>query len=194
MARRRTGRSVIDLVAALSAVVDALEVAEADYIIVGSTAAATWGVLRGTRDVDVVATLSPAVVEKFLDALQGGDLYIPFEEARRVAREGGAFNILHTSSGGKVDVFVAGDDDGFTASRMSRRVRAEVLGIPTWVATAEDIVLAKLRWRRDSRSEVQWRDCVEIAATNRLDRDYLTSWALRLGVTADLAELLQPEP
>lgn len=62
--------------------------------------------------------------------------------------------------------------------------------VPCWVATAEDVVLAKLRWRLESRSEVQWRDCVEIAATNDLDTTYLRRWARDLGVTGDLEDLL----
>ena len=47
-----------DLVAALSAVVDVLEETHAPYLIVGSVAAAAWGVARSTRDVDVVAVLT----------------------------------------------------------------------------------------------------------------------------------------
>lgn len=54
------------------------------------------------------------------------------------------------------------------------------------------IVLAKLRWRRTSRSEVQWRDCIEIAATNDLDTTYLRRWADVLGITDDVEDLLRP--
>ena len=75
--------------------------------------------------------------------------------------------------------------------RLHRRLPAEVLGVSTWVATPEDVVLAKLRWRLESRSEVQWRDCVEIAAINDLDVEHLRRWATRLGVEADLDELLR---
>lgn len=51
-------------------------------------------------------------------------------------------------------------------------------------------MLAKLRWRLDSRWEMQWRDCVEIAASQDLDRIYLGRWAPGLGVVDDLGELL----
>jgi hypothetical protein len=85
-------------------------------------------------------------------------------------------------------------DDAFSHSRLARVVRADVLGVPTWVATAEDVVLAKLRWRLESRSEVQWRDCVEIAAVHPLDEQYLRRWAGALGVEADLHELLADTP
>ena len=103
---------------------------------------------------------------------------------------GGSFNILHPQSGGKVDVFVVPASDPFTQSRISRRVRANVLGVDAWVATPEDVVLAKLRWRLESRSETQWRDCVEIAAINDLDLSYMRRWGPELGVEEDLSDLL----
>jgi hypothetical protein len=95
-----------------------------------------------------------------------------------------------TASGGKVDIFVVVPEDGFERSRLDRRVPANVLGVDSWISTAEDVVLAKLRWRLESRSEMQWRDCVEIVAVHELDRAYLSVWAPRLGVVDDLAELL----
>jgi hypothetical protein len=180
---------VINLVAAFRAVVDGLERTEIPYAVVGSTAAASWGVARVTRDVDLVTTMSSLEAERFFETL-GPDLYVPVEFARAAVAAGRSFNVLHTSTGGKVDIFVALADDAFTASRMARVVRADVLGVPAWVATAEDVVLAKLRWRRNSRSEVQWRDCVEITAIQPLDHEYLWRWARPLGVESDLAELL----
>ena len=182
---------VTNLVAALRAVVDVLEEANTPYLIVGSVAAAAWGVARSTRDVDIVAVLSEHDVDVLITRL-GEDFYVPEEHARRVAAAaGGSFNVLHTSSGGKVDVFVARSDDEFTRSRLARRIRSDVLGVATWVATAEDVVLAKLRWRIDTRSEVQWRDCVEIVASNPLDRSYLRAWAEKIGVVDDLNDLVR---
>ena len=180
---------MIDLVAALSAVVTVLEASEIEYILVGSTAAATWGVARTTQDVDLVAMLSADQIEQLLTRLTNDQLYVPVAEARRSA-SGGSFNILHPASGGKVDVFVPPPGDAFTSSRMTRRIRAHVFGIATWVATPEDVVVAKLAWRRESRSEVQWRDCVEIVASNDLDREYMAHWAAALDVADDLEDLL----
>ncbi len=181
---------MIDLAAALRAVVAALDVIEAEYVIVGSTAAAGWGVARATRDVDLVAVIPASAVDVLLRSLERDDLYVPSAEVRRVVAVGGSFNVLHTASGGKVDVFVAPDGDAFERSRLDRRIASEVLGVRSWISTPEDVVLSKLKWRLGSRSEVQWRDCVEIAATQRLDRDYLDHWAPQLGVVDDLTELL----
>ncbi len=179
-----------ELTTALRRVVEALDAVHADYVVVGSTAAAAWGVVRATRD--VVAVVAPGAAEDLVRALEREELYVPVDEARSAIRDGGVINVLHPSTGGKVDVFVR--SDAFPHERIARRVATEVLGVPTWIATAEDVVLAKLRWRLDTRSEVQWRDCVEIAATQRLDRDYLRAWADRLGVADDVADLLDAIP
>jgi hypothetical protein len=181
---------VIDLSAAFRAVVAALEVIDAEYVIVGSTAAAGWGVARATRDVDLVAVIPASAVDQLLRSLERDDLYVPSAEVRRVAAGGGSFNVLHMASGGKVDVFVAIEGDAFERSRLDRRIASEVLGVSSWISTPEDVILSKLRWRLESRSEVQWRDCVEIAAIQQLDRDYLDRWAPLLGVVDDLTELL----
>ena len=183
-----------DLAAAFDAVVGALERSGLDYVVVGSTAAAGWGVARTTRDVDVVMQLDHDAADGFLESLDRDDLYVPPEAARDALLRGGSFNVLHTSTGGKIDVFVVAPDDEFERSRLARRVSAHVLGLASWVATAEDVILSKLRWRLDSRSEVQWRDCVEIAAVQELDHPYLWRWAPVLGVVDDLAELLGEEP
>ena len=163
------------------------------YMVVGSTAASAWGLARATRDVDLVMSIDGGDSTRqhaLLAVLDRPDLYVPGDEARVALAEGGSFNVLHPSTGGKVDVFVVRADDDFEMMRLARRRQADVLGDITWVAAPEDVILAKLRWRLESRSEVQWSDCVAIAATQTLDVDHLTLWARRIGVTDDLVELL----
>ncbi len=182
---------MIDLSICLRRVIEVLESRSVPYIVVGSTAAAAWGVARMTRDVDVVAVIPSADVEYLVESLGRTEFYIPTEDARVAGLNGGAFNVLHPASGGKVDLFVVLADDEFTASRLQRRIRSNVLGVDTWIASPEDVVLAKLRWRQASRSEVHWRDCVEIAATQSLDVSYLRTWGTRLGIESDLEQLLE---
>lgn len=181
---------MIELGRILRTVIDALEQTQVGYVVVGSTAAAAWGVARATRDIDIVVMVGTDQLQIVLDALVAADLYVPVDRAYEAADAGGSFNVLDPDHGGKIDLFVARPDDAFTSSRLARRIRADVFDVPCWVASAEDVVLAKLRWRLDSRSEVQWRDCVEIAYTNELDATYLRHWAHNLGVTEDLEDLL----
>jgi len=181
---------VIDLARILRTVITTLEQSKIGYVVVGSTAAAAWGVARATRDVDIVVMVDADQLDTVLTALLAADLYVPLDQAHEAADSGGSFNVLDPDHGGKIDLFVTGSDDAFTASRLDRRIRADVFDVPCWVASAEDVVLAKLRWRLTSRSEVQWRDCIEIASTNELDIPYMRHWAHELGVVADLTELL----
>lgn len=185
---------MIDLAAGFAAVTRALDEAGVRYVVVGSMAAARWGVARSTRDIDLVLVVNPDLADAVLNALDRDDIYFPHATAAAALERGGSFNVLHAASGSKVDVFVVGADDEFELARLDRRVRAEVVGVVSWVATAEDVVLAKLRWRVESRSEMQWRDCVEITAVNALDREYLWRWAPKLGVVDDLADLLDEPP
>lgn len=178
------------LVAGFRRVIDVLDAAHVDYVVVGSTAAAAWGVVRTTRDIDIAMVVSPDAAGQILDGLSADDLYVRRSEASAAMAVGGSFNVLHPATGGKVDVFVVRPDDAFEAERLRRRVRADVFGLSAWVATAEDVTLSKLAWRRTSRSEVQWRDCIELAGSQPLDREYLRRWATVLGVADDLEVLL----
>ena len=184
-------QTLIDLTFAFRRVVEALEKISARYVVVGSTAASAWGVARSTRDIDVVAVITRETVDTFLRALGNNEIYVPADEAKAATIKGGSFNVLHTTTGGKIDVFVCQTSDAFESSRLDRRVKLQVLGIDTWVSTPEDVVLSKLLWRVQTRSEVQWRDCVEVAATQKLDVKYLRIWATELGLSADLEELLE---
>ena len=171
-------------------VVLALENAGVPYSVVGSVAASNWGVVRTTRDIDMIAFLTEERVEKLIGSLSGDDLYVPVEEVRRSPTTLGSFNILHPESGGKIDVFVRAAGDNFDSARLLRRVRARLLGQDTWVCTAEDIILAKLLWRLETRSERQWQDCAELASFNDLDVNHMRQWAKKLGVVEDLEDLL----
>ena len=101
-----------------------------------------WGVVRTTRDIDVVVVLN-ADDDAVLAALRETDLYVPVEQARKAASTGGSFNVLDPLHGGKLDLFVTDTADLFTSSRMERRIKADVFDVPCWVASAEDVVLAK---------------------------------------------------
>lgn len=179
-----------DLAALWADVAEALDRIEARYVVVGSVAAAAWGSLRSTRDIDIAAAIDAERIDQLLDDLVSRDLYVPIDHARRAIETSGSFNVIRPTTGAKIDLFPIAADDEFEAVRLERRVRSRVLGFDTWIATAEDVVLAKLRWRLESRSDTQWRDCIDIATASRLDEDHLRAWAPRLEVGDDLDALL----
>ena len=158
---------------------------EIRYFVTGSVAASVYGVLRQSHDTDVVLVDAARFME-LADAL-GGSCVI----ADPIAY--GAFSmasIVERDTADKVDVIVS-PSGAFEASAMQRRQRADVPGLgQVWVASVEDLVLAKLVWS-EGTSELQLRDCAQLmrlhAAT--LDRAYLERWSERLGVSGLLGEI-----
>lgn len=138
-----------------------LEEAAIPYMLTGSLAMSFYTTPRMTRDIDVVEAV----------------------------RDRSSFNLIEQSSITKVDVFPRKRDQ-FRDTEFARRRRVTISGFDTWLVTAEDLVLAKLLWTRDSRSEVQMRDVRALLHTD-LDREYIERWVRELGL-ADLWREVQP--
>lgn len=169
------------------------------YVIGGSFASSVHGEPRSTNDIDMVADLQHADIDRFVDAMSP-DCYVSREAVAEAVPAGGAFNVIHMATAVKVDNFVAGSD-AFDRERLRRRIPVTFSSDPDsvtlFVDTAEDTVLRKLEWYRRGKesSERQWRDVVGIVETqgSRLDRDYLREWASNLGVS-DLVERVLAAP
>lgn len=183
-----------ELLAAFSHVVTTLDRLGVDYAVVGSVAASSWGAVRSTVDLDLVLTIRNVDPESIAQLLAAGDFFIPESTSIDALRTTGSFNLLDTTTGAKIDLFVVSPDDDFESMRLSRRLETTILGVRSWIVMPEDLVLAKLRWRTDSDSERQWRDCLEIAAINDLDLDHMRKWAETLRITDDLERLLDSLP
>jgi hypothetical protein len=155
-------------------------------VIGGSVASSVRGIVRATFDVDVVARIGVAQADGLADAL-GPDWYANADQMRDsiVARR--AFNIIYLPFTQKVDVFPATEEFHHSQLERATKVAIPFLGDAAVypVASAEDILLAKLQWYRTGGevSERQWSDIAGIlAVAPDLDATYLRTWAARLGV------------
>jgi hypothetical protein len=179
----------------LAAVLDRLGIA---YAIGGSVASSARGVYRATNDIDVVAAVTVAQTDRLPEEL-GPDWYAEPEQMREAVSAGRAFNLIHISLGNKIDIFPAFTDFHFSQLQRATRLILPFLSETTEypVVTAEDILLAKLHWYRAGGevSERQWTDITAIVAGNpSLDRDYIQSWAPRVGITDLLERALRSKP
>jgi hypothetical protein len=175
-------------IAVTLAVAEALEALGAPYAIGGSFASALHGVMRATMDADLVADLRPEQVEPLAEAL-GDAFYADVDTMRNAVLQHRSFNLIHLETMFKVDVFVA-KPRAFDRAQLARRQLQVLSQDPerhAYVASAEDIVLAKLEWYRlgGETSERQWRDVLGVLKVqgDRLDREYLARMATELGVT-----------
>jgi hypothetical protein len=117
---------------------------------------------------------------------------------RQAILRGRSFNVIHFKSSYKFDVFPMARDE-FSRSQMARRGSVDltplgIAGVSAPAASAEDTILAKLRWYRlgGESSEQQWKDLKGVVEVRRvtLDYGYLRQWAQDLGVADLLDELL----
>ena len=174
-------------ISVLSLVTSALEKLKIRYVLVGSFASSIHGLYRATADIDILTDISAEQIGPLYEALKE-TFYIDELAMRNATTRGQSFNVIHFDSVFKVDFFVASTDE-FAASQLARRQsRALSPDQPdeVYVATAEDTVLAKLRWFRagNESSKNQWNDVLGIISVVRdgLDTTYMRTWAERLGV------------
>ncbi|HEX6650647.1 MAG TPA: DUF6036 family nucleotidyltransferase [Pyrinomonadaceae bacterium] len=180
----------------LSQVAAILEQQGIRYVLVGSFASSIHGMYRSTADIDIVADIKREQVRTLCEALQN-DFYVDEQAMRDAVIQRRSFNAIHFDSVFKVDFFIPKSDD-FGISELDRRQLIKISpdrDEAVYVATAEDTILAKLRWFRagNETSINQWNDVVGILGTSRqhLDFNYLRQWANELGLTNLLQKALE---
>lgn len=185
---------------ALERILAALDQMEIPYLIGGSVASSAHGIPRSTMDVDFVADLRPHQIDELV-ALLGKEFYLDPITARDAIGRQRSFNIIHTATVYKFDIFPL-KQDAYSRASFARRkfmnVRSFGTDIECAVATAEDTILRKLEWYRagGQTSERQWQDMRGVLRPNRktLDYEYLRHWARFLNVDDLLEKLLNEDP
>jgi hypothetical protein len=174
---------VSDAATFLARVAGALERAGVPYMLAGSFASSHHGAPRATRDIDIVVDPTFDSLDRFLEGLRDDDTYVDADIAHEEFKRRGQFNVIDGATAWKVDVIFR-KARPFSREELSRRIPVVVLGVPVFVATAEDTVLAKLEWAKLGESEQQLRDVRSLldALGESLDHAYIERWLDDLGV------------
>jgi hypothetical protein len=171
----------------LRRVISALDKFGIAYALGGSMASSIYGVMRTTQDADLMVEPFPGR-EQALASCFDDRHFVSVAAIQEAIRRRTSFNIIDTTVGFKVDLFVQ-KDRPFEISAMSRRrplTLPDCPEQPVFVLSPEDVVVFKLEWYRlgGEVSERQWLDVKNVlkAQAERLDRLYLANWACELGV------------
>lgn len=100
------------------------------------------------------------------------------------------FNLLHQEKIVKIDCVVRKDTD-FQKQAFAQRQKIRFADdFDVWIIGKEDLILSKLNWAKETKSETQLRDVASILR-NGYDKDYVEDWANRLRVVELLNEALR---
>ncbi len=155
------------------------------YMLTGSLAMSYYARPRMTRDIDLVVALESAKADQLTGAL-GADYHADAGAITTALRDARPWNIIHLPSVVKIDL-IPRKHTPYRRAEFERRRRVELAGVPLWIVSVEDLILSKLEWSRESRSEQQRSD-VALLLEVPLDRAYLDDWASRLGLEGLLKE------
>ena len=95
------------------------------------------------------------------------------------------FNVVDSKTGWKADLIIR-KTRPFSESEFERRTMLQFEDMQLWVATVEDVIIAKLEWAQIGGSARQLEDVsalVRVTAES-LDRAYIEHWAAALGLVS----------
>ncbi len=174
---------VFDATPFLARLVKALNEAGVPFMLAGSFASSMHGMPRTTRDLDFVIDPTQELLDRLLGRLAREGVYLDATVAKSEFRRRGQFNVIDPSTSWKADLIYC-KARAFSRAELERRTPVTLLGVPLFVATAEDTILAKLEWAKLGASERQLDDVRGIieAQADLLDRAYVERWLDALGV------------
>lgn len=156
------------------------------YTVVGSWGSGVYGEPRFTRDIDIVLDLPPAVVPAFCAGFPAPEFYLSEPAVRDAVRTRFQFNVLHPTSGNKID-FILPRAEPWSAGQLLRRRRVELRhggeAFPICVAAPEDVIVGKLWYYSEGGGDRHLRDIAGILRVtgDGVDRAEVERWARELG-------------
>lgn len=158
-------------------VIDTLNSLGVEYMLTGSLASNLYGIVRATKDADFVVLLDGAGISRVAAHLTEHFALDPqssFETVTMTYR----YVLVSHAHDLKVELFLLSDEP-FDRERFRRRRAGAFEGRTAWVPTAEDVILAKLKWRR--RKDLEDVRHVLSVQSGKLDETYLNHWADKQG-------------
>jgi hypothetical protein len=176
----------------LSRLCSALEHAGITYMLTGSLASSVHGVPRASNDFDIVIAPTVEQLRKLKMLLPESQYYFDLDEAVDTLRRKRQFNVIDLTSGWKVD-FIIRKSRPFSLTEFARRLQIDFEGVKLYVATAEDVIIAKLEWAKIGGSQRQIEDVAGILKirSNELDWDYIRRFVADLDIDDQWREALK---
>jgi len=156
-----------------------LEEAGIPYMLTGSTAMNYYATPRMTRDLDLVIELKASDIQNLVHEFHK-DFYIDPDAITEALEHQSMFNIIHNEWVIKVD-FILRKQSPYHQLEFERRKKVKIKDFEFWIVSAEDLILSKLNWAKESMSDFQLRDVQNLLqGIEKIDLDYIKKWVINL--------------
>jgi len=149
------------------------------YMLTGSMAMMSYSVYRFTADVDVILEVKSEDAKRIISVFEP-DYYVPHNAVSRAIFAERMFNVIHQETAFKIDCVIK-KSTPFQQNVFDRRRRTDFYGRKIWIIEKNDLIISKLLWAKDSRSEKQLTD-VKNLLVNGFDAAYIEKWTREFGV------------
>ncbi len=177
-----------------AAAIDALEASGVPYMLVGAFSSNYYGIPRSTKDADFVLEFGTVSVQSIVQRLGSGfklDPQVRFETATGTTR-----HIINVVGSPFIVEFFQLSADAHDQERFRRRCRVTLHDRPTYIPTAEDVIVTKLRWAVQGRRPKDSEDVRDVVAVQKdaLDWNYIYRWCDQHGTREKLDEIRRSIP
>jgi hypothetical protein len=166
-----------------------LEAAQVPYMLTGSYASSVHGTPRATQDLDIVISPTRSQLANLVQLLPDTEYYVSDDAAMDAFARRSQFNVIDFSTGWKVDFIIIKDRD-FSRTEFERRRLLQLENLPVFVASPEDVLVAKLEWAKLGSSGRQIEDAAGIVRVQgeHLDVAYVEHWVTVLALQREWSD------
>jgi len=159
------------------------------YMITGAVASIIYGEPRLTNDIDLVIDMNPDDAASFCNMFPIEDFYCPPLEVIKleIARhQRGHFNLIHHETGFKADIYASGRDE-LHRWGLNNRKSFDLEGETFWLAPIEYVIVRKLEYYREGKSEKHLQDISNILeiSSNEIDFKMLEDTIISMMLTKE---------
>lgn len=160
------------------------------YLLSGSIASSYWGQPRATHDIDFVVEVGREKLTRLGNAIKKlGRGFALAAKDLEIVSVPQMINVFHEGTGIKIDFWITDSKDFYLKYTRRRFMTIDRMRIS--LIAPEDLMLTKLSWCKELRSERHMQDCIGIwnVQKGKLDEGYLHKRAEELDVVDLLHEV-----
>lgn len=165
-------------------VIEILDTCKIPYAVTGSVVSSLQGEPRATHDTDIIVMLNKQHINELMRFFPAPDFYLSEDAMSEAIKHQSMFNLIDTQQGNKVDFWLL-TNEPFDLERFKRRYQEDFFGMPIYVTSPEDTILAKMRWSKLSGgSQKQMTDALRVYELQFgiLNIDYINFWVEKLAL------------